>query len=129
MHIAYDVVAGVIAGTRDWFPGHHDPSYARAQGKKDIYLNTGFFQGFIDRAALEHCGERSWVVRRELRMDDSVYPGDTLTAVVTEQMADQAEGWVDLVVDLVTDGESRPAVVGKVRVQVAVPESEAAGDE
>ncbi|MEA3510301.1 MAG: MaoC family dehydratase N-terminal domain-containing protein, partial [Actinomycetota bacterium] len=37
------------ATTRDFFPGHHDRDYARAQGARDVYLNTMFYHGFVDR--------------------------------------------------------------------------------
>jgi|SRR5215204_824436 len=120
LRVGYDTVVGVVAGTRDWFPGHHDPAYARAQGKRDIYLNTAFYQGFIDRAALEHCGERSWIVSRELRMIDSVYPGDVLTAELREEAHSEGddEGMVNLTVNLVTGEDAPPCVVGKVTVRV-----------
>lgn len=78
LDVTYDIVAGHIAGTRDWFPGHHDPEYARKQGQETIYANTMFFQGFLERVALEWAGPAWFVTDRTLRIAGSVYPGDTL---------------------------------------------------
>lgn len=77
--IAYDMVAGLIAGTRDWFPGHHDPAYAARQGKSDIYANTVFLHGLLDRIALRWAGPAWFVHRRSLKMIESVYPGHVLS--------------------------------------------------
>jgi len=79
--VTYDVVAGHIAGTRDWFPGHHNPGYAIGQGQENIYGNTMFFQGFLERVVLEWAGPAWFVSDRTLRISGSVYPGDTLTGI------------------------------------------------
>lgn len=42
--ITYKRVCMNAAATWDWFPGHHDPEYARSQGQRTIYLSTLFFQ-------------------------------------------------------------------------------------
>lgn len=85
--ITYGMIAGHPAGTRDWFPGHHNPEYARGQGQENIYANTMFFQGFLERVVLEWAGPTWYVRSRSLRMFSSVYPGDTLvsTATVTDK--------------------------------------------
>lgn len=99
--VSYTVVAGLPGGTRDYFPGHHDPAYARAQGQRDIYLNTAFFQGFVDRVALEWAGPAWYVAERGIRILRSVYPGDTLvgTGTVTAAPDDRT---IELAVELTT---------------------------
>lgn len=88
--VTYTMVAGVVGGTRDYFPGHHDPRYARAQGLPDIYLNTTFLQGLLDRIALQWAGPSWFVRRRTLLMHASIFPGDviegsgTVTAVADD---------------------------------------------
>src|SRR5262245_9607962 len=77
--ITYSMVVALVDGTRDYFPGHHDPEYARAQGQPDIYLNTGFYQGFVDRITLDWAGPAWFVHRRTMRIVQSAYPGDVLT--------------------------------------------------
>ncbi len=99
--IAYEMVAGVIFAARDWFPGHHEPAYAAGQGKADIYLNTVFLQGFIDRVALRWAGPAWFVQRRRLRMLESVYPGDMLvgSGIVTSK-ARLDSGMLTIAIDI-----------------------------
>lgn len=62
-------VAALNAGaTRDYFPGHHDPAYAQAQGVSSTYLNTMCFHGLADRVAQTWSGPDGWIARRTLRM-------------------------------------------------------------
>jgi acyl dehydratase len=66
------------AATWDYFPGHHNVDYAREQGQKTIYINTMFFQGFIDRVVTDWAGPQTWIVRRKMTMQRSIYAGDTM---------------------------------------------------
>jgi acyl dehydratase len=66
------------AATRDFFPGHHDQTYAREQGARNVYLNTMFFHGFVDRVAKAWAGPDAWLARRQLQMIAPVCAGDTL---------------------------------------------------
>lgn len=68
------------ASTWDYFPGHHNPEYARAQGQPDIYVSTIFFHGFIDRLLTDWGGPSTFIKRRRMRMIASVHPGDTMRA-------------------------------------------------
>lgn len=67
------------ATTRDFFPGHHDREYARAQGAHDVYLNTMFYHGFVDRVVTDWAGPDSRIVQRKLRMLLPACAGDVLT--------------------------------------------------
>jgi hypothetical protein len=45
MFISYRKVIQNVVATRDFFPGHHNPEYARAQGvEKHISSNTLLFR-------------------------------------------------------------------------------------
>jgi acyl dehydratase len=77
-HISYQRVVENTGATWDYFPGHFDPDYARAQGNPTIYVNTMHLAGFADRVATEWAGPRSRVVRRSMRLTGSVYAGDTM---------------------------------------------------
>lgn len=68
------------AATRDYFPGHHDVEYAHAQGQPDIYVNTMFLHGVLDRLVLDWAGPAWFISRRKMAMLSSIYVGDTLTA-------------------------------------------------
>jgi hypothetical protein len=63
------------AATRDFFPGHHDRDYARAQGVEDMYLNTMFFHGFIDRVVTDWAGPECWIRRRKMKMIEAIPAG------------------------------------------------------
>jgi len=77
--LTYSRVVGLVDGTRDHFPGHHDPEYAGRQQKRTIYLNTMFLQGLLDRVATYAAGPGWWVTGRTLQIRDSVYAGDLVT--------------------------------------------------
>lgn len=76
--ITYRRVIMTPGATLDYFPGHHDPEYARAQGQPTIYLNTLHLLGFVDRLATGWGGPASSVARRRLAIRRSVYAGDTM---------------------------------------------------
>ncbi|WP_084270510.1 MaoC family dehydratase [Mycobacterium avium] len=77
-HISYQRVVENAGATWDYFPGHFDPDYARAQGNPTIYVNTMHLAGFADRVATEWAGPRSRVVRRAMRLAGPIYAGDTM---------------------------------------------------
>jgi acyl dehydratase len=76
--ISYQRVVENAGATWDYFPGHFDPEYARAQGNPTVYVNTMHLAGFADRVATDWAGPSSRVVRRSLRLMSSVYAGDTM---------------------------------------------------
>lgn len=88
--LTFSKVAAIIA-TGDFFPGHHNPDYARAQGRKDIYLNTMMLCGFADRVATNWAGPDAFIRSRKFQMTESVYPGDVLvgTGTVAEKYEDE----------------------------------------
>ncbi len=88
--ITYRRVIMNPATTWDYFPGHHDPEYARAQGQPTIYVNTMHFLGFADRVVSEWAGPRSFLVRRKVSTLMSIYAGDTM--VGTGQRGRHAPG-------------------------------------
>ena len=81
--------------TGDYFPGHWDPSYALAQGQPAIYANSLHVFGLLDRAATEWLGPTSFLVRRTVRLELSMYAGDTATVNGTVA-AVQPDGVVEL---------------------------------
>jgi len=78
MAVPYDKVIHNAAATWDFFPGHHNPEYARSQGQKTIYISTLFFQGFADRVVTDWAGPKTFITRRKIMMRGSVYAGDTM---------------------------------------------------
>ncbi|MBV1881980.1 MAG: hypothetical protein KUG82_10120 [Pseudomonadales bacterium] len=76
--VPYERVILDAAATQDYFPGHHNPAYARHQGQKEIYLNSMAIEGFINRVATDWAGPHTFIRRRKMQMRSSVYAGDTL---------------------------------------------------
>jgi acyl dehydratase len=108
--ISYGMVAGIVGGGRDPFPGHNDPAYAQAQGNRTIYANTTFLQAFLDRTVLDWAGP-AWMVRyRSIAMRQSVFPGDLLvgTGTVTDvRTGEDGVPLVSLTVQVCVDHEPR----------------------
>lgn len=88
-------------GTKDFFPGHHDGRYARSQGIADAYPNTMYYQGLVDRVALEWAGPDAAVVRRTLRLASPAPIGQTLhtRGKQTAREADTATVLIEVVTD------------------------------
>ncbi len=76
--ITYRRVIMNSAASWDYFPGHHDPEYARAQGLPTIYVNTLHVLGFVDRLATDWAGPAAFVARRKVTLQRSLFAGDTM---------------------------------------------------
>ncbi len=116
--VTYKRVCMNAAATWDWFPGHHDPEYARSQGQRTIYLSTLFFHGFIDRGLSDWAGPDALLRRRKISMIRSIYPGQTAT--LTGRVIDKREvtdgGLVDL--ELMVSSEEGPCVPSEATLQL-----------
>lgn len=84
--------------TGDYFPGHHDPDYARRQGQPTIYANSLHVFGLLDKAATSWAGPAAFLVRRAVRLQTSMYAGDvvTVTGCVAGKRLDGDQRLVDL---------------------------------
>ena len=115
MHVPFAKVILNAAATNDYFPGHHDPEYARAQGQRNIYLNTMAIEGFIDRVATDWAGPRTFIRKRQMQMRASIYAGDTMygEGVVTKHYQDAAgRHLIDITISIATDeGPRVPAAL------------------
>ena len=79
LHLTATRTAAMVpAATRDLFPGHHDSAYARSQGVADVYVNTMFLHGLVDRVGKAWAGPDAWLERRVLRMHAPACVGTTL---------------------------------------------------
>lgn len=94
-----------VAGTRDYYPFHHDEKFARENGADGIFFNTMFLQAFAGRAANEWFGNDAFLRRMEIAMRGSNYVGKTLTAggTVTDVRAEGRRTFVDVECTLGTE--------------------------
>jgi acyl dehydratase len=102
LEVSEQTVILVPVATWDLFPGHHSPAYARAQGQRDMYLNTIALQGIADRSVTDALGPRTWIARRKLAMLGSVYPGDTLRGAATVTAVRHAGSEADFAIEMST---------------------------
>lgn len=117
--ITHTRVCQNAAATWDWFPGHHDPDYARSQGQRTIYLSTLFFHGFVDRLVTDWAGPGAVIRRRWIRMDRSIYPGQTATATGRVVATRREDGRELVDVEALVSSEEGPCVPARVTVQLA----------
>jgi acyl dehydratase len=118
LDVTYRRVCLNAAATWDWFPGHHDPVYARRQGQRTIYLSTLFFHGFVDRLVTDWAGPGAFIRRRRIRMLRSIYAGQTAVARgrVTAVRREDGRGLVD--VEAVVESEEGPCVPAELTVEL-----------
>ena len=114
---ATTVVLGALA-SRDWRPMHHDYRFATERnGTRDIFLNTPNQLAWIERAITDWTGPRGRLGRVSFRMQDPVFPGDTMTISATVAAVptdDSGCGWAEL--SLVLRGDDRICSTGTARV-------------
>ena len=69
-----------VAGTRDYYPFHHDEKFAIANGAQGIFMNTMFLQAFAGRCATDWFGHDAFLRRLEVSMRGPNHIGRTLKA-------------------------------------------------
>lgn len=95
----------LAAATRDFYPGHHDRDFARAQGVRDVYVSTIFLHGVVDRVATSWLGPEAVLVRRRMSMHLPICVGDVIEGrgrVTGKSPAAGGRATVDVAVELHT---------------------------
>ena len=107
-----------VAGTRDYYPVHHDEAAAKASGAETIFFNTMFLQAFAGRAATEWFGNDAFLRRLEVAMRGSNYINRTLYAegAVVAVREDDERRLVD--VDVTMGTEDGPTTGVKFTVEL-----------
>lgn len=109
-----------VAGTRDYYPFHHDEQFAKENGAEGIFFNTMFLQGFVGRAAAEWFGNDAFLRRLEIAMHASNYVGRTLTAEGTVAATRESNGCKLVDADVTLATEDGPTTSIKLTVQLPV---------
>lgn len=99
------------SGTRDLYPIHHDREFAKANGARDIFLNTMWYQGLLGRFVNEWGGPESFIRKLSFDMRATNCPGDQLTVrgTVTKKYEQEGQKLVDL--DVRIDNQIQPGTV------------------
>ena len=118
--VTYTTLALDVAGTRDFYPIHHDPDFARANGVRNIFLNTMWYQGLVGRFVTEWGGPESFLRRLKVEMKANGCPGDTLTVRGTVLAASRDDAGRKLVdIDVRIDNQDQPdAVIAKLTLEL-----------
>lgn len=111
-----------VAGTRDYYPVHHDEKLARESGAQGIFFNTMFLQGFAGRAISEWFGNDAFPRRLEIAMRGSNYVGQTLTIEGTVESVRESEGQRLVDADVVMGTEDGPTTSVKMTVRLGTGE-------
>ena len=112
-----------VAGTRDYYPAHHDEKFARESGAQGIFFNTMFLQAFVGRALAEWFGNDAFPRRLEIAMRGSNYVGRTLTAEGTIAGKRESNGCRLIDADVTLATEDGPTTDVKLTVQLPTPVS------
>ena len=110
-----------VAGTRDYYPVHHDEQAAKASGAQGIFFNTMFLQAFVGRAATQWFGYDAFLRRLEVAMRGSNYVGRTLTAEGTVTAVRESDGCRLVDADVTLSTEDGPTTAVKFTIQLPAP--------
>lgn len=109
-----------VAGTRDYYPVHHDEKVAQENGAETIFFNTMFLQAFAGRAATQWFGNDSFLRRLEIAMRGSNYVGRTLVAEGAVTAVREVNGCQLVDADVTMSTEDGPTTAVKLTVQLPV---------
>ena len=110
-----------VAGTRDYYPVHHDVDFARESGADGLFFNTMFLQAFVGRAVCEWFGNDAFLRRLEIAMRGSNYVGRTLTAEGRVTATRESNGCRVIDADVTLATEDGPTTDVKLSVQLPQP--------
>ena len=119
--VSYTTLAMDVAGTRDLYPIHHDPDFARANGVRNIFLNTMWYQGLLGRYVSEWGGSNSFLRKMKIDMKFNGCPGDTLVVrgtVIALRTSEDGNQIADLEIT-VDNGDHPGAVLGSLSLELA----------
>ena len=71
------IVAGAIA-SRDFMPAHHDPTFAKAQGAPDVFMNILTTNGYVARFVTDWAGPQAMLKSIKIRLGAPAVPGKPL---------------------------------------------------
>ena len=112
--------AQAVAGTRDYYPVHHDEEFARQSGAEGIFFNTMFLQGFVGRATTEWFGNDAFLRMLEIAMVGANYIGRTLVAEGSVTATRESNGCTLIDAEVTLSTEDGLTTEVKLTVQLAM---------
>lgn len=112
------VVGGAIA-SRDFYPVHHDKSFAEEAGALDVFLNILTTNGLMASYVTNWCGPDWDLTSISLRLKIPAFPGQTLTTTGTVTRKYELHGDKMLDVEFSADIEYGPHCVGTATIRAA----------
>lgn len=109
-----------VAGTRDYYPFHHDEQYSKEHGAETIFFNTMFLQGFVGRCVNEWFGYDAFLRKLDIAMRRSNYINRTLVAEGTVTGIRQVNGCKLVDAEVILSTEDGPTTSVKFTVQLPI---------
>ena len=113
------VVLGAMA-SRDWRPQHHDHKFATENnGVRDIFMNTPNLAAWFERYITDWTGPYGRVGWIRFRMQDSVFPGETMVfngTVKSVDVDDTGCSWAEVELELVSGGRVTTVCTARVAI-------------
>jgi acyl dehydratase len=112
------VVGGAIA-SRDFYPVHHDKSFAEQAGAPDVFLNILTTNGLMASYVTNWCGPEWDLVSISLRLKIPAFPGQTLTTTGSVTRKYEQDGHKMLDVEFSAAVEYGPHCEGSATIRAA----------
>ena len=103
LEITRNRIMMIVSATRDIFPLHHDPEFARAAGYEAPAVATAFLQGLLGRCLTDWTGPTGKIRRLGLKLNAPTLSGDTVSAGgrVSRKYIENGDHRVDCVLTLI----------------------------
>jgi acyl dehydratase len=97
LELTWTQVVHGVQGVQDYQPVHHDPDYAKADGRAGVFMNTGFSQGSCSRVMDDWIGDKGFLTFFRMEMRRMNLKGDTMVykGKVTNKYMKDGKGCVD----------------------------------
>lgn len=115
LELTWTQVVKQVQGVQDYTPVHHDPEYAKADGREGVFMNTGFSQGACSRVMTDWIGDKGFLTFFRMEMRRMNLKGDTMVfkGKVTNKYVKDEKHYVDADVWVENKRENVPTTMCK----------------
>ncbi|MFC1942192.1 hypothetical protein ACFLWU_03125 [Chloroflexota bacterium] len=121
LELSWTQVVKQVQGVQDYQPVHHDPDYAKADGREGVFMNTGFSQGAASRVMDDWIGDKGFLTFFRMEMRRMNLKGDTMLfkGKVTDKYIKDGQHYVDA--DVWVDNEREGGVTTTCKARAILP--------